>query len=363
MKQKKVSQKEFDKIKKESAEWHKAHRNAINSADSNKLDLCNLDLCNLDLIGGDFSYADLNYMNFRGVNLGGADFKNSKLYNVDLRNTDLFFADFSGATICNTDLSYADLTDVNLMNTRIISGDISYAIFSNSMLFETLFNSVNCNKTNFSGSRFRETIITDCDLSSAIGLESITHYAKSTISISTIIKSKGKIPKLFMQGVGLPDSFIDFAKSFIENPIQYYSCFISYSSKDNEFAKRLHADLQKNGIRCWFAPEDLKIGDKTREEIEKTIRIRDKLLIILSKKSINSNWVETEVEACFEEESKHNKNILFPIMLDNNVMETDKSWAANIRRTRNIGDFTNWKDHDDEYQKAFNRLLRDLKAE
>jgi hypothetical protein len=32
-----------------------------------------------------------------------------------------------------------------------------------------------------------------------------------------------------------------------------------------------------------------------------------------------------------------------------------------IRNTRNIGDFRRWKTHD-VYQKAFDRLLRDLKA-
>jgi hypothetical protein len=43
-------------------------------------------------------------------------------------------------------------------------------------------------------------------------------------------------------------------------------------------------------------------------------------------------------------------------------METDRAWAADIRRTCHIGDFTRWKDHA-AYQKAFDRLLRDLKAE
>jgi len=36
--------------------------------------------------------------------------------------------------------------------------------------------------------------------------------------------------------------------------------FISYSSKDQAFAERLHADLQNKGVRCWFAPHDLPIS-------------------------------------------------------------------------------------------------------
>ncbi len=43
-------------------------------------------------------------------------------------------------------------------------------------------------------------------------------------------------------------------------------------------------------------------------------------------------------------------------------METEESWAAEIRRTRHIGDFSQWKDHD-VYQQAFECLLRDLKVE
>ena len=53
--------------------------------------------------------------------------------------------------------------------------------------------------------------------------------------------------------------------------------------------------------------------------------------------------------------------MLFPVRLDGAVMETEKAWAADIRRTRQIGDFRNWKDHD-SFKKGFERLLRDLKS-
>jgi hypothetical protein len=41
------------------------------------------------------------------------------------------------------------------------------------------------------------------------------------------------------------------------------------------------------------------------------------------------------------------------------VFESPFEWATEIRHERNIGDLTRWKQHD-EYQKAFDRLLRDL---
>jgi len=54
--------------------------------------------------------------------------------------------------------------------------------------------------------------------------------------------------------------------------------------------------------------------------------------------------------------------VLFPVRLDDAVVDTDAAWTASIRRQRHIGDFTKWKDHD-SYQEAFDRLLKDLKAE
>jgi hypothetical protein len=151
-------------------------------------------------------------------------------------------------------------------------------------------------------------------------------------------------------------------RSLVVNPIEYYSCFISYSTKDQDFANRLHADLQSQGVRCWVATEDLKIGDPFRQRIDDAIRFHEKLLVILSMHSVRSDWVREEVESCLERERREKRTVLFPLRLDDAVMDTDEAWAASIRRQRHIGDFRKWKDHA-AYQKAFERLMRDLKAE
>ena len=49
-----------------------------------------------------------------------------------------------------------------------------------------------------------------------------------------------------------------------------------------------HADLQNKGVRCWFASEDMKIGDRLRPRLDETIRVYDKLLLVLSKASVAS---------------------------------------------------------------------------
>src|SRR5215468_2037302 len=91
------------------------------------------------------------------------------------------------------------------------------------------------------------------------------------------------------------------------------------------------------------------------------IRRRDKLLLILSEHSIKSGWVEDEVTAGFEEERKRGQIVLFPVRLDEAVMETKEAWAAKLR-ARLIGDFRRWKNHD-AYQRSFQRMLRNLTKE
>jgi len=78
---------------------------------------------------------------------------------------------------------------------------------------------------------------------------------------------------------------------------EFYSCFISYSSKDQAFTEYLHARLTDHAVRCWYAPKDLKIGDPFRRRIDDAIHEHDKLLLVLSEESVKSDWVREEVEA------------------------------------------------------------------
>lgn len=265
---------------------------------------------------------------------------------------DLMEVNFSDADLSGADLIYANLSGANLVNANLNRAVLVYATLSSTRL----------TGARFDHAELAYTIFANIDLREAVGLENIKHAAPSEVSISTIYLSQGRIPEVFLRGCGLPDEFITYMHSLVTNPIQFYSCFISYSSKNQLFADRLYADLQNKGVRCWLASEDLKIGAKTRIAIDESIRIHDKLLLVLSKHSVASHWVEQEVETALHRERKEKRTILFPIRLDDTVMKIDTGWPALIRNTRNIGDFSKWG-NPEAYRKALDRLLRDLKAD
>lgn len=273
------------------------------------------------------------------------------LSDAGLRSGMLRSANLSCCNLSGSDLRDANLRHADLSQTRLDGARLHRSYISNTRLDETSFDSA----------ILYETVFANVVLSTAKHLARCIHRGPSIIDYRTIAKSNG-LPLEFLRGCGLPDSLISEAlKSQQETP-QYSSCFISYSSKDQEFADRLYADLQSKGVRCWFAPKDISIGAKFRDAIDEGIREREKVLLIFSEHAVSSSWVEKEVETAFEEEQRRRSLLLFPISLDCAVMNASASWAADIRRVRQIGDFSGWKNHNC-YTEVFNRLLRDLQKE
>jgi TIR domain/Pentapeptide repeats (8 copies) len=262
-------------------------------------------------------------------------------------------ANLNGVDISEASLTKANLSEANLSGANLSGARISF----------TNFSGANLRRANLSGALCFATLFAGLDLSDVQGLESVLHFGPSSVGIETVLYSKGNIPREFLRGCGVPENVIEYLPSLISSiePIQFYSCFISYSSKNHDFAERLHADLQAKGVRTWFDQEHLRIGDKIRYGIAEAIRVHDKVVLVLSEQSISSDWVEGEVEAALERERKEKRIVLFPLRLDDAVMETPVGWASHIRQTRQIGDFRGWENHR-KYKQAFVRLLRDLRS-
>lgn len=259
------------------------------------------------------------------------------------------------------DLSGADLLKLDLSGRNGVGANLYKADLRGANLFGVNLQAANLREANLERAEVGFTIFGNTNLSGAIGLHTCNHSGPSVVDHQTISLS-WPLPIAFLRSCGLPETLIEYLPDLLNQPIQFYSCFISYSVLDQEFADRLYADLQVKGVRCWFAPEDLRIGDTFRQRIDDAIRLHDKLLLILSENSVRSHWVGEEVEACLERERKECRLVLFPVRVDDAVFSASEAWAASIRRTRHIGDFRSWKSHDD-YQSGLERLLRDLKPE
>ena len=258
-----------------------------------------------------------------GVTLSGSRRREANLTRMDHYWTAIIKSDRTNIDLSSTSLRNSDLSGLQLSRANLSRADLIGANMSGSILYETIL----------SDAIMQDTTLVGIDLSTAVGLETVRHLGPSGIGLDTIFHSKGRIPEAFLRGVGAPNIFIDNIKLLTANRVPYYSCFISYSTKDQQFIERLHADLRANGVRCWYAPEDLRTGDPIRHRIYEAVGRHDKLLVVLSKSSIDSVWVGSEVETALENErAQKNRFVIFPISLDDTIMNTGTAWAAEIRR-------------------------------
>jgi uncharacterized protein YjbI with pentapeptide repeats len=286
----------------------------------------------------------------RGMNLSGLDLKNLDLRGTVFRDANLVGADLRNSYLNTADLSGADLTNAILLNTNFFGSKLRHADFAGTVMGFTSFGNV--------------------DLSEVKNLESVKHRGPSSIGLDTIYKSRGNISEEFLRDCGLPESFITYMRSLTGEAVEFYSCFISYSHKDEEFVHRLYSRMRRASLRVWFAPEDIKGGRKIHEQVFSAIREYDKLLIVLSEHSLQSEWVMTEIRKARKTEREENRRKLFPIRLvDFDAIEkwecfdadTGKDLAVELREYF-IPDFSDWKEHD-AFEREFDRLLRALKAE
>jgi uncharacterized protein YjbI with pentapeptide repeats len=292
----------------------------------------------------DLAGVELTDFSIKRYDLVSANFSDAKLWGVSFQDAFCDDCSFEGAII---------------LSCLFIETELSKCNFRHGVISESTFMSCDLDQSDFTDANLNWNSFALLSLEFVHGLDVLGHSAENSIGIDTFFRSGG-LPESFLRGSSVPEEFIQYAASLVGKAIEYYSCFLSYSSKDDEFARRLYNDLQGKNVRTWFAPEELKIGDRFRARIDESIRLHDKLVIILSANSVNSDWVETEVASALEREQKEGKDVLFPIAIDEEGFTSKQPWAADIRRKRHIGDFRKWKSHDD-YTAAFDRLVRDLK--
>jgi hypothetical protein len=84
--------------------------------------------------------------------------------------------------------------------------------------------------------------------------------------------------------------------------------FVSYASADTAVANGIVADLEKQGVRCWLAPRDVRPGTEYADAIIAAINEAKAVVLVLSGSAVASSHVGREIERAA---SKHKQIIAF----------------------------------------------------
>ena len=257
-------------------------------------DLAGADLTDADLRNADLRSAKLSRANLKGAQLNGANLWLADLRDANLSEAKLDGANLSGAFFWRANLRYASLFRANLRSADLAGTDLKDAI-----LIETDLTGCIIRGANLTDASIDAVTFGNLDLSEVEGLDSCSHWGPSTLGLETVVQSKGKIPEVFLRGCGVPEQFITYIGSIVGRPIEYCSCFISYAHADKLFARRLHDALQGRGVRCWMDEKQMLPGGDIYEQVDRGIRLWDKVLLCCSRHSLTSWWVDDEIDRAF----------------------------------------------------------------
>jgi len=126
--------------------------------------------------------------------------------------------------------------------------------------------------------------------------------------------------------------------------------FLSYTQQDQAIAKRISSDLATEGIQVWFDQQQILAGDSILDRIREGIRTADYLIVLLSKHSSQSEWMEREIGVAFEKFGKEETTAIIPVSIDGTPVPQRFSKIRYVNLTEG---------HEQAIKEIVNRIKRD----
>ena len=126
------------------------------------------------------------------------------------------------------------------------------------------------------------------------------------------------------------------------------------------FVEALERRFDEKGVRYWRDVPDLKAG-RLERQIDRAIDLNPLVLLVLSERSVESDWVEWEASRARALEKQYRKagkprDVLCPVALDDTWKSCDRYPGLRQRiEAYNVLDFSKWQ-NGDELGEAFARL-------
>ena len=326
-------------------------------------DLRESDLTNALLNGANMRGADL-----RGANLTGADLDRAVLSDANLSGANLSGANLQRTSLIGANLSGANFTGANFSGADLVRSDLSDAVLTDADLFQTRLWGCTLGGVDVGGAALGYTVFQDCDLRDMVGLDSVRHDAPSSIGVDSVYRSGGHIPAGFLAGAGVPDSIAALQQAIAASGASLSELYISCRDEDEEFARKLSADLGALGITTWVFSERARgnalvsrLSSSDQEEIERWLRNYDKLIIVASSRAIEYEMILNDITAARDKQQTADRWLLYIVAPDDGLMRPSGRFARNMAAENVVFDLR--ADDQETYRAELTKLAEALKQD
>ena len=108
------------------------------------------------------------------------------------------------------------------------------------------------------------------------------------------------------------------------------SIFLSHNRKDKPFVRELARYFKQYGIKVWVDEAEIKIGDSLINKVGEAIKKNAFVGVVISRHSVNSTWVEKELQIALQREFREKRVVVLPMLLDDSelpIFLSDKLYA------------------------------------
>lgn len=367
-------------------------RSKLDNLQLERINLSRANLYKAKMVGCNLKYADLTSTNIAEANLNNADLTGANLSNSIAHKVNFTKSNLSGTNMKETDLRGSQFIETNIKRGYLVSANCYRTYFKNAILENcdlrevslkyaklektnlqaanltwTVFLRTTLDEVDFKDSRMHQTIIGLTNLSKCVNLDKALVSGKCTLDFETLRLSLN-IPRIFLKKIGLHDTYINYLPDlYDENPIRLYPVFLSHSWADKPFAKKIYEALTSRGVQVWYDEKQMAPGDDIFDEISRGIKLYDKTILVCSKNSLESWWVNQEItriakkEREYQKKESRTKGLIVPITIDDFIYSWDGGKAETIKE-RVIGDFTMWQD-ESIFEDKLEELIRSLNVD
>jgi hypothetical protein len=173
----------------------------------------------------------------------------------------------------------------------------------------------------------------------------------STVEIKDTKALKKKLLEIFQSNNIIPFDMIDRElKKTLTRKLPKSTIFISHSSADKPFARKLINELSKDSdLKFWIDEQEIIVGDDIQKSITESLKQSDYLLLIISENSIKSSWVNFEVSQFIGISSGNN---IIPIIISKgHKFHEPLDTLISRLKYLDFSDENNWKRNTDELKK------------
>lgn len=124
--------------------------------------------------------------------------------------------------------------------------------------------------------------------------------------------------------------------------------FLSYNTKDVEIARRIASDLTREGLNVWFDEWEIVIGHSISQRIEQGLDNAHFVIVLLTKHSVESGWVEKEWRSKIGQEADNKRVVILPVIGERCKIPT-------LLRDKRYADIR------DSYDKGIEELINSIK--